>query len=208
MTNFLVKPNRHVVITDADSRELPILSFHIVVIVEPDPETWMGAVELNFGEALELFVDGLDAELFPDDTIDSKEIKIATTPDGLDRPILLWVKYTGDDNLFDKPAYTADAIFRLAEYDQFDHLEFYLQGIKRSHPDWKVAIVGGTYEDDIMRVANFIEGLGFAATVLTRQCISRNVFINLDELMKYKSWLDKHRLPNNHPKDFDDLFEV
>jgi hypothetical protein len=208
MTDFLVNPDRKVVITEADITELSLLSFHIIIIVEPDPETWMASPDGNMGETLALFNMGLSAELDPENDIYLNDENIIHQPDEIQYPNLLWIQYTGDDNLFDESAYLANATFRLSEYDDFEHLEFYLQGIKQSHPNWKVAIVGGIYEDDIMRIANFIAELGFSTTVLTRQCISRNIFVNLDELMKYKSWLDKHRLAENHPKDFDDLFEV
>lgn len=208
MSNFIVEPNPKVIITDADSRELSLLSFHIVVIVEPDPETWMGSVEMEVGDVIQLFNEGLHAELDPESDIYRGQTRILLSPDEVDRPILLWVKYTGEDNLFDEPAYTADVTFRLSEYDNFEHLGFYLQGIKQSHPNWNVAIVGGMFEDDVIRIANFISEIGFPTTVVTRQCISRNVFVNLDELMIYQAWLDKYRITgNDFPDDIDDLFE-
>jgi hypothetical protein len=206
MTDFLVKPNPKVVITDADVTELSLLSFHVIVIVEPDPETWMALPGGNAGEVLDLFNMGLSAELDLESNI-YLDPNIVHQPDGIEYPCLLWVKYTGDDNLFDESAYLADAIFRLTDYENFQHMEFYCRGIQRSNPDWTVAIVGGMFEDDVIRVANFISDIGFSTTVIARQCISRNIFVNLDELMKYQSWLDKYRLTGNDPDDVDDSVE-
>ena len=64
------------------------------------------------------------------------------------------------------------------------------------------------FEDDVIRIANFISEFGFSTTVLARQCVSRNAFVNLDELSIYKAWLDKYRIEGDNLSDgIDDKFE-
>lgn len=41
MTNFMFPSLQGVTISDADPTALPVTFFHIVVIVEPDPESYM-----------------------------------------------------------------------------------------------------------------------------------------------------------------------
>jgi len=208
MTEFLIAPNPEVVISNSDVTELSLLSFHIIVIVEPDPETWMAFPGGNIGDVMDLFNMGLSADLDPENDIYFNDENIVHHPDEIQYPNLLWIRYTGDDNFFDEAAFLSNAIFRLSDYDDFQHLGFYLQGLKQSHPDWKVAVVGGMLEDDVIRMANIITEIGFQTTVVARQCISRNVFVNLDELMIYKAWLDKYGIAgDNFPDDIDELFE-
>ena len=208
MTEFLVAPNPEVVISNSDVTDISLLSFHIIVVVEPDPETWMALPGNNIGDVVDLFNMGLSAELDPESDIYLNDENIVHHPDEIQYPNLLWIRYMDDDNFFDEAAFLSDAIFRLSNYDAFQHLDFYLQGLKQSHPDWKVAVVGGMFEDDVMRIANFISENGFSTTVIARQCISRNAFANLDELMIYQAWLDKYGIAgNNFPDDIDDIFE-
>jgi len=209
MTDFLVNPDPKVVITDADVTELSLLSFHLIVIVEPDPETWMALPGDNMGEVIDLFNMGLSAELDPENDIYLNDENIVHQPDEIQYPNLLWVRYLADDNnFFDEAAFSSNATFRLSDYDDLQHLGFYLRGVKQSHPNWKVGIVGGMFEDDVIRIANFISEIGFPTTVVARQCISRNVFVNLDELMIYQAWLDKYHITgNDFPDDFDELPE-
>jgi hypothetical protein len=208
MTDFLVNPDPKVLITDADITEISLLSFHMVVIVEPDPETWMALPGDNMGEVIDLFNMGLRAELDPENDIYLNDENIVHRPDEIQHPNLLWIQYPGDDNFFDEAAFLSNAIFRFLDYDDFQHLEFYLRGVKQSHPNWNVAVVGGMFEDDVIRVANFIAEIGFPTTVVARQCVSRNAFVNLDELAIYKAWLDKYRIAgNDFSDDSDELFK-
>jgi hypothetical protein len=208
MTDFLVNPDPKVVITDADTAELSLLSFHIIAIVEPDPETWMVFPGNNIGDVMDLFNMGLSAELDPDNDMYVHNENIIYHLDKIQSPNLLWIQYAGDDNFFDEAAFLSNAIFRLSDYDDFENLGFYFQGVKRSHPDWKVAIVGGMFEDDVIRMANLIAEIGFPTTVVARQCISRNAFVNLDALISYKAWMDKYGIAeDNFADDIDELSE-
>jgi len=66
---------------------------------------------------------------------------------------------------------------------------YYLKGIAQEHPDWKVAVVGAMLEEDVIRVSNFVDQIGLSTTVLTRYCLTRDHFVNLDALDSYQSWL-------------------
>ena len=39
MTNFIVQPNPQIKISDQVFAHLPLLNFHIIALVEPDPES-------------------------------------------------------------------------------------------------------------------------------------------------------------------------
>lgn len=196
MTEFLVEPNSQVVISNADVKELSLLSFHIIIIVEPDPETWMiipgEKFEHDLNYIIKLFNKGLDAELDPESEIYLENNTAIARPPENPESHVIWIRYTNDDNYFDDAAAFCNVIFRFFDYDDTANLKFYLEGIKNANPTWNVGIVGGMFEDDVIRIANFISEIGFSTTVVTRQCISRNAFVNLDELSSYKSWLDRY----------------
>ncbi len=113
---------------------------------------------------------------------------------------VIWLRYFSD-GFFAGAAQFCNAIFNFFDYDDTANLKIFMGGIKFSHPDWKVAIVGGLFEDDVIRIANLVSKTGFQTTVLSRQCISRNIFINLDELLVYKAWLDKYKLGSDSETD-------
>lgn len=212
MTEFLVEPNPQIIISNADVTELSLLSFHIIVIVEPDPETWMiipdGNYERKLSYIIELFNTGLDAELDLESEIYLGNDKAITHPPEIQEPHVIWIRYTDDDNYFDDAAAFCNVTFRFFDYDDTANLKFYLEGIRHFNPTWKVGVVGGMFEDDVIRIANFISEIGFSTTVVTRQCMSRNAFINLDELANYKAWLDRFGIMGNDlNSNLDDEFE-
>lgn len=79
MTDFLVPPNPEVKISSLDFEHLPLVNFHIIAVVEPDPESWMP----NFGDddnldaALEVYIQMVSDELFPDFDLSSLTVEVA-----------------------------------------------------------------------------------------------------------------------------------
>ncbi len=54
MTDFVVPPSPSIILSDADEHLLPLGSFHLVVIVEADPNSYMplpGDIK-NLGEVM------------------------------------------------------------------------------------------------------------------------------------------------------------
>jgi hypothetical protein len=90
---------------------------------------------------------------------------------------------------------------------EFEKLCLLLDGIAKSYPAQnRVAIVGGTYGDEIIRAANAVQSLGFDTTIVTRYCISENVFINLDDVIDLLN-AERKKLLGDLLDDFDEEFD-
>jgi len=189
MTGFIIQPSPNVTISDAPTADLPLYSFHLIILVEPDPATWMhqpGSEEL-WGEIIQRQNDAIDEELFPD-SLPQSEI-----PPQTDSP------WTTLALLHYKDAYNFYAdllemgcihtVFHLVEYNDLDNFGFYVNGIVHENPDWRVAVIGAMFEEDVIRIANRVSETGLSTTVLSRYCLTRESFINLDALDDYISWL-------------------
>jgi hypothetical protein len=68
------------------------------------------------------------------------------------------------------------------EDDFFTELGHYLQGLYAAHSEFRVAVVGAMVENEVLEVANLSSKIGFATTILTRYCFSKEAFVNLDDL--------------------------
>ena len=189
MTNFIVEPQPGIILSDSDENELPLFSFHLVVIVETDPESYMLPPD-DIGRLGE-FVYGLftrfDAETDPD--LRSKgELKY---PRDVDETIFIWLKYEdSNDNYFDSFAEAgfSRVQFRLVDSEDTEQFEYYLKGVYSVHPDWRVALFGAMFEDEVIGTANVVQTIGFSTTVMTRYCLSNKVFLDLDNLPDYDQW--------------------
>jgi hypothetical protein len=188
MTQFIVEPSPDVTISDADETRLPIGYFHLVVLVEPDPEMYMAMPndihKLEF--VLRNIAMAIRNEVNPHRLIDY-EIEI---PEDVDLTYFIWIRY-GDSDLFDDVAEVVghQVTFTLADAGDIENFTCYLQGMVDNHPDWRVAVIGGMFEDDVTRIANLVQEYGLEVTVLTRYCISNKTFVNLDNLADYVEWL-------------------
>lgn len=189
MNNNIVEPLPGVIVTDDDEKALPLRSFHLIVIVEPDPESYLlppGDLE-KFGQYLYEKYELFDIELDPDNPLSIP----STFIDDIEETAVIWLRYSDDfTNLFSKFAdmpYTK-ANFILWDASDMRHFEYYLKGIKEQHPAWRVAVIGAVFEDEVMQIANIISNNGFTTHVLTRYCISNQIFINLDNLIELEQW--------------------
>ena len=167
---MLEQSHLHLTITAADAVTTPLSSFDLLVIVEPDAEEWMNLDEAHFPNILHEINQGIVDELFPDE-------------DDLVRPPhVVYVKISPVDYFL--PAVDEliiDAFFDFA--DDLVHLGFYARGVAAVQPDWKVVVIGATFENEVIQVANLFQEAGLGTTVLTRYCLSEKAFINLDELL-------------------------
>ncbi len=190
MAEFIVNPHPEVILSDADERQLPLTSFHLVVIVEADPESYMplpGDIE-KLGEVLYNFFVPFEAEIDPENPVANPD----KHPLDVDKTIFIWLRYD-DENVnyfsnFAEAAFTK-VNFTLNDYEDFEQLEYYLKGVIAEHPDWRAGIIGAMFEDEVIGVANLLQRTGFATTVLMRYCLSNQVFINLDNLSDYVQWV-------------------
>ncbi len=92
MTKFMIPPLPEVVLTDADETQLSLRSFQIIIIVEPDPETWM-LVNNNDELVIELFNTGLAAELDPESELYLSNGKTVVHPPDIPEPNVIWVRF-------------------------------------------------------------------------------------------------------------------
>ncbi|MBC8506945.1 MAG: hypothetical protein ISR58_20750 [Anaerolineales bacterium] len=176
MPDFIIQPSPKVIISDASNSELPLHTFELLILVEPDPETWMvrpGGSD-NWSEIVNSYNEAI-ADEFPDYAI----------------PFMALLHYQDAYNIFD---YLVDigfvnVIFHLFDYNDLSSFEYYLRGIIAEHPTWKVGVIGAMLEEDVIRIANFVSETGLPTTVLNRYCLTRESFINLDALDDYRSWL-------------------
>jgi len=190
MTEFLEQPHPSIIFSDADQHDLPIEHFHLVILVEPDPETYMelpaDSSKLKF--VLNQIDEAIDAEIDPDREGDYEPgIQLA------DSTTFVWLNYFGSE-YFSEVADTVcvTATFTMFDYDDLENFRYFLRGIAADHSDWRIAITGAMFEDDVIRVANLVQELGFETTVLTRYCLSNKTFVNLDNLFAYQDWLLQH----------------
>lgn len=190
MNEFEVEPLPGVVLSDEDMQGLPLLSFHLVVIVEPDPDSYLLIPEdtEKFGYYLhDKFID-FDKELDLDSPISSHPL----FQQDRESTEFIWLKYQDElVNIFTNFAAHAftKVQFLLSNGEDSESLGYYLKGIYADHPDWRVAIIGASFEDEVIYFANYVKTMGFSTTVLTRYCMSKQAFINLDNFIGYQTWL-------------------
>ena len=68
MTKFLVTPNPKIKISHLEFEQLPLVNFHIIAVVEPDPESWMPGLDDDdsLDATLDVYTDMISDELYPD----------------------------------------------------------------------------------------------------------------------------------------------
>ena len=182
MTDETLKPLPGVIISNSDENETPITSFDLVIIVEPDPESYMPLPgDIN---KLNEYIMGLyknyDNEFNPDNPLNIKE------------PVVVWLRYYSEEvNYFDEFANVslARVIFNIFDSEDLEQFNFYLQGFVKSFPEGKAALIGGMFEDEVIYVANFILNFGLDVTILSRYCLSNRAFFDLENALTYDQWV-------------------
>ena len=178
-----VQLNPNVKISDLDLTSLPLRNFHIVVSVEPDPETWVMPDDDmdNLSKLLKMY-----SELIVDDVFGDIDPSVITAPipdDVKDTFIIMAGEGLGQSFYFESVTAYSDFIVNNNNFE-FEKLRLLLDGIAKNYPARnRVAIVGGMYDDEIVRAANAVQSAGFDTTIVTRYCISEKVFVNLDEMI-------------------------
>ena len=193
MTDFLVPPHPEIKISSLDFEHLPLVNFHIIAVVEPDPESWMPNLgdDDNLGATLEVYSQMVIDELYPDFDLSSLAVEVAQD---VAYPRVIWVGgravsfyYEDIADLHAKVAFTFD-------FEEYEDLRYYIQGVAQEYPNWRVAILGAMFEDDVIRVANVIQEAGLDTTVIARYCLSSKAFVNLDDLFALRDELRRKGL--------------
>jgi hypothetical protein len=196
MSDFIVPPNPEVKISSLDFEHLPLVNFHIVAVVEPDPESWMPNLgdDDNLEAALEVYTQMVSDELYPDFDLSSLAVEVAKD---VAYPRVIWVGggavsfyYEDIADVYAKVAFTFD-------FEEYEDLRFYIKGVTQEHPNWRVAVLGAMFEDDVIRVANVIQEAGLDTTVIARYCLSSKAFVNLDDLFALRNELRRKGLLDN-----------
>jgi len=190
MSDYVVEPQPGVTLSNANEYGLPITSFDLVMIVEPDPESYIplpGDLE-KLGELLYGMFVQFVAEFDPDRPAANRSIQ----PYEGKVTNLIWLKYEDEKvNYFDRfvDVALARVSFNLFDSEDMEHVEYYLKGLADYHPNWQVAVIGAMFEDEVIYTANVIHQIGFSTTVLSRYCLSNKVFVNLDNLFEHDRWV-------------------
>jgi len=188
MSDFIVPPHPEVKISSLDFEHLPLVNFHIIAVVEPDPESWMPNLgdDDNLDAALEVYTQMVSDELYPDFDLSSLAVEVAKD---VAYPRVIWVGggavsfyYEDITDVHAKVAFTFD-------FEEYEDLRFYIKGVAQEYPDWRVAVLGAMFEDDVIRVANVIREAGLDTTVIVRYCLSSKAFVNLDDLFALRDKL-------------------
>lgn len=116
----------------------------------------------------------LENELDPDSEIEAPNPAISLQGETQ----ILWLR-NSFFNYYTDFAYEAASIIFQRDYQDFrlpETMIWYLESVYHHHPDWKVAVVGGMFEDEVTTTANMLHDMGFHTSILTRYCLSVNGF--------------------------------
>ncbi len=167
-------------ISDLDMSELPLYNFHVIVLAEPDPETWAMPDDEKFSQLLEMH-----SELIIDDVIgDIEYLNFVPMPWAEDaNETLIIMAGEGMVGDFFKDVEPHSRYIVRSDNYEFENLRVLLDGIAKNNPTCtRIGIVGGVYEDEVVRVANAVHAAGFDTTIVKRHCISEEIFVNLDNV--------------------------
>ena len=188
MTDFIVPPHPDVKISSLDFEHLPLVNFHIVAVVEPDPESWMPNLgdDDNLDAALEVYIQMISDELYPD--FDPSCLAVDVAKDVAESRVI-WVGGGAASFYYEAIAGVHAKVAFTFDFEEYEDLRFYIKGVAQEHPDWRVAVLGAIFEDDVIRVANVIQEAGLDITVIARYCLSSKAFVNLDDLFALRDEL-------------------
>lgn len=193
MHDFLIDPLPNISMSDASPEELPLRSFHLVVIVEPDPESYMPLMDdlpkldLLHEQMISMLGEELDSDQF------DSSLKI------VEDTAFIWLCYFAEsmfEAIADECLYNAS--FVLHDYSDLEHFSIYLDGFGKQNNELRISVIGGMYEDDVIRVANLVSSKGFSTTILTRYCLSSKSFVTWTTCLHIKTGCGR-RSPGNAP---------
>jgi hypothetical protein len=162
MDGEIIQPHPSLRIRTDDRRSLPLSDFQILVVVEPNPETWT----LSRGEeAAFTYRTRLLSELIMD------ELTEDYNREAYELLVVLWIK--GSLFPYSNPVVEELSdltITSLFDYGHLEHLGYYISGVSLYHPDWQAAVIGAADQQEVIRVGNVLQDSGLWTTVLGRYC--------------------------------------
>lgn len=163
-----------IIVSDDSGNQFPIYSFDLLVVVEPDQTTFFREDALDLALDLEQIAINYGEKMFEESLLTEDTVPGHAQSVWPERTRILWLR-NATDNYFVQ--YGIDKAYVAFQYNQ-DHqasedLIWYLQAAYNRYPQWRVAVVGGMLEDEIIDMANFIRKMRFETTVLTRYCLSK-----------------------------------
>ena len=189
MIQFKVQPHPAVQIRDDSLYDLPLGFFDLIVIVEPNPETWMVSPEdeAEHTRFAQVMLDSIDLEyqallgILNEESLQAFNPDIALNPE---MKIIRLMNMSENIDFFecDTTRY-ADATFfyEVGETLIPEFFSLFFTALKPCYPAWRVAVFGAIFEDEVMRTANAIQAAGFDTTILTRYSMSERGFVRLEE---------------------------
>jgi hypothetical protein len=165
--------NQCVFVTDELANKLPILSFDLVVIVEPDQSALVNNPCIyphdSLDELSRIYCESLADEALEKGAFAFEDGKILSP----DNTRFLWLRNFADTYFKTFAGDAAQISFHYGGDIRIpEDMHWYVQSAYQHHPDWQVAIIGGLLEADIVPVANLFQEAGFQTTVLTRYCLT------------------------------------
>ena len=173
--------NQGVFVTDELANKLPILSFDLVVIVEPDQSALIHNPYFDLHDPLyelsHIYCERLADEALEKGAFAFEDGKILSP----DETRFLWVRNFADTYFKEFAGDAAQISFHYGGNFRIpEDMLWYVQAAYQHHPDWRVAVIGGLLEADIIPAANLFQATGFQTTVLTRYCLSLANATNLE----------------------------
>lgn len=168
-----------ILVTDDPGEDYPIQYFNLVIIIEPDEEEWIPHPDSeddnpDIQQPWDIQCEMLENEIDEESEFEATKPRIKMA----DKTEFLWLRNYLFNYYGDFAYENASIIFR-RDYESFDppeNMMWFLQSAYIHHPEWRVAIIGGLFEDEVTSTANIIREIGFSATILTRYCLSVNGF--------------------------------
>lgn len=166
-------------VTDDMGHDYPLQFFNLFIIVEPDEEEWEPHPDSDednpdVQQPWEIHCEMLENEVDPDSEVETPNPAISLQRETQ----ILWLRNSFFNYYTNFTFESASVIFR-RDYEDFrppENMIWYLESVYQYHPEWKVAVVGGMFEDDVTTTANILHDIGFNTTILTRYCLSVNGF--------------------------------
>lgn len=189
--HLLDQLNPQIEVSDLAFPDSYLGNFHMTILCEPDPETWMAHLgqEDEFSQILQMHSDLIVEEIYDEFELPEEVLEIARQ---VREPILVAVGEGPEIPLYYHHAVNYARVTFSFEDPEYEQLTYYLQGVAKQHPDRRIAVIGAVFEDEVVRVANLVQKIGFDTTIVTRYCISSQSLINLDDLF-YSMTKEEHR---------------
>ena len=181
-----ITPNPGISISNKDCFEQPLRSFGILILVEPDPETWTPDVnKTDFTDAPWIIQSKLMEDDYTGEFANSSGDPIYIDSELMlpAEPLTVWFGRADASKYYKNVVTTfCDIEFKYQDYSDIpEFFTMFFKALKAQKSINKVAVFGAIFEDEVVRVANAMQEMGYDTTILTRYCLSQGGFTNLED---------------------------